>query len=78
MNLLNLACQRQARVTAIKTSSPEEQRLHAIGIYIGSVVTKLQDSPIPDGQPVCVATDERSIFAISRKLAAAIKITPLE
>ena len=77
MTLLELACDHEATVVAVTAPDQEEQRLHAIGIYVGSTLTKVQHSDLSDQQPVCISIDTRSIFAISRRLAATIKIRPL-
>lgn len=77
MTLLELDCDHAATVIAVTAPSPEEQRLHAIGIYVGCTLTKVQQSELSETQPVCISTDTRSLFAISRRLAASIKIRPL-
>jgi len=77
MTLLELPCNHEATVVAVQAPTNEEQRLYAIGIYVGSTVTKIQQSVHASAQPVCIATDIHSLFAISRRLAATIKIRPL-
>lgn len=77
MTLLELPCHQTATVVAVHAPTPEDQRLCAIGIYVGSTLTKVQQSTYESAQPVCVTTDIHSMFAISRRLAATIKIRPL-
>ncbi len=77
MTLLELPCNQIATVIAVSAPEQEEERLYAIGIYVGSTLTKVQQSPHSEQQPVCIATDILSMFAISRRLAATIKIRPL-
>ncbi len=77
MTLLELPCDHAATVVAVHAPNLEEQRLHAIGIYVGSTLTKVQQSTRASEQPVCISTDIHSMFAISRRLAATIKIRPL-
>jgi Fe2+ transport system protein FeoA len=74
MTLLELPCDWTAIITAVTAPEAEEQRLHAIGIYVGSTITKLQHSYSPT-RPLCVATDRHTTFAISSRLAATIEIS---
>lgn len=77
MTLIELSSKQEAQVISVTACPEDEERLHAIGVYIGSVLTKLEESSPRKDKPVCIATDARSVFAISRSLAATIKIRPL-
>jgi len=78
MTLLELACTHEAEVVAVSTAPAEERRLHAIGVYVGSILSKIDQSPKAPGNAICISTGERSVFAISERLAAAIEIRPIE
>lgn len=75
MTLLDLPCDCSATIVAVTASEHEEKRLHAIGVYVGSTITKLQHSPHSPERPICIATDINSTFAISGTLAATIHIS---
>lgn len=74
MTLLELAPNQDATITDMCVDHVAEERLYALGICIGSTISKVNDSAARPSQPVCVSTHSRSMFAISRILAAQITI----
>ena len=78
MNLLELPHNQQATITEMSVDDCYQERLRAVGIGVGNTVSKLHSSSEQSAQPVCVSTTERSVFAISRKLAANIHLRLLK
>lgn len=74
MTLLELGPNQDATITDMAVDQTSEERLYALGICVGSSIVKVHDSATRPTQPVCVSTHSRSMFAISRILAAQIKI----
>ena len=74
MNLLDLPHNQQATITAMSVDTEYEERLRAVGIWIGNTISKMHDSRFRLAQPICVTTNEQNVFAISRKLAANIQL----
>lgn len=74
MTLLDLPHNQSATIISMSVESPYEERLHALGICVGNTLLKLHDSASGPDQPVCVQAHGRSVFAISRTLAAHIQM----
>ena len=74
MTLLDLPHNQDATILAMHVDDQYEERLHAVGICVGSTISKMYDSAQRPTQPICVKTNTRSIFAISRTLAAHITL----
>ena len=74
MTLLELPHDQHATITAMSVAHQYKERLNAVGICVGNTIKKIHDSGTRPAQPICVATAERSVFALSRTLAAHIQL----
>lgn len=72
MNLVDLKKNTTARITTIDAETNHTDRLHAMGIFVGSTVQKPYESR--SNGPVFVATQHGCTFAIGYDLASKIFI----
>lgn len=74
MTLLELPHDQDATIVAMAVGKQYKERLNAVGICVGNTIKKVHASDSRPSQPVCVATAARSMFALSRSLAANIQL----
>lgn len=73
MTLLELRAKVQGKIAGINADHGQQSRLNALGICVGALIEKTQDSSSTG--PVFVFTQQRCTLAIGYDLASKILIT---
>jgi len=73
VTLLELPTEQRALITAMNIDECYKEKLHAVGICERGVIIKTRDG---HGQTILVQTSTRNTFAISKKLAQDVVVTP--
>ncbi len=73
MKLSDLEINVPARITSIDSTPGVIERLHSVGIFVGSCIETRYRSHA--GRPVCVATEHDCTFALGYGLAEKIFIS---